>query len=280
MKCGYIAILGATNAGKSTLLNTVAGRHAAIVSHKVQTTRFNIRAVKNIGKSQLIFIDTPGVFEAKNSFDRRMVSEAWTAMDSADAIVFLIDASKGLTPTFDRIVEKLKTLDKPISVALNKVDLVHKIKLLELAGKIFDAGIFEEVFMISALKNNGVEQMLNWAQTKLPTSPWVFKKNEATDLDLSTHLAELTREQVYGYLHKELPYMISVDTDEIETKGNLLVVSQTIYTTKPAHKQIIIGAKGEKLKTIGSKARASMESATGKKIHLELKVAVDSKWRE
>ncbi|MDR1008834.1 MAG: GTPase Era [Rickettsiales bacterium] len=280
-KCGYVAILGATNAGKSTLLNAITGAHSAIVSHKVQTTRFQIRGARNVGDTQVVFIDTPGVFDAKGAFDRRMVSEAWTAMDSADAVLYLLDAKKGMTATFARIVDKLRTLGKPIALALNKIDLVRKDSLLELTAKITAAApdLFDEVFMVSAAKNDGIDRLLNWAATKMPAAKWLFSAPTPSDLPLEVQLAELTREQVYRYLHHELPYMIKVETDSVETRGNLALIGQTIYTSDPTHRQIIIGARGGKLKEIGTSARMSIEAALGKKVNLDLRVDVDKNWK-
>ncbi|MDR0367236.1 MAG: GTPase Era [Rickettsiales bacterium] len=281
LKCGYIAILGATNAGKSTLLNAITGTHAAIVSHKVQTTRFAIRGVKNAGTAQLVFIDTPGIFDAKTGFDRRMVSEAWGVMDSADAVLYLADAAKGMTPTFARIAGKLKTLDKPTALALNKVDLVKKTDLLALAKAMTEGfgHAFDQVFMISSLKGDGLGKLIEWAASHAPARPWEFPRDATIDLSPEVQFAEFTREQVYRLLHKELPYIIRVETDSISGEGRLLLVRQTIYTSAAKTKGIILGAKGSKIKEIGAAARKSIERATGRRLHLSLEVAVDKNWR-
>ncbi|MDR3126382.1 MAG: GTPase Era [Rickettsiales bacterium] len=270
---GYCALLGATNAGKSTLLNTIASEKIAIVSRKVQTTRENIRGVRNLEEVQMAFVDTPGVFDAKSKFDRAMVSAAWSAMDGADAVVYIIDAAKGLTRTSEKIIGKLGSVGSPKCAAINKIDAVKKPELLELAQAAYSTGLFEEVFMISAKKNDGVDDLIKWVASKMPEGEWRFDR--PTDASAEFRMAEITREKIYEYLHNELPYMIAVRTDEI-ARAN---VRQTIITSEKTHKAIIIGSRGEKLKTIGIKARAEMEKLVGHKINLELEVEVDKDWK-
>jgi GTP-binding protein Era len=272
-KFGYCALLGATNAGKSTLLNAITASKIAIVSRKVQTTRGNIRGVKNIGDVQIAFVDTPGVFDAKSKFDRAMVSAAWSAMDNSDAVVYIVDAAKGITKTAEKIIEKLGTVAAPKCVALNKVDAVRKPELLKLAQALYPLGLFEEIFMISARRNDGVDELIEWAASKMPEAEWEF--DGPTDASMEFRLAEITREKIYEYLHHELPYAIAVRTDGM-SRAN---VRQSIITAEKAHKAIIIGSRGEKLKTIGSKARADMEKLVGHKINLELNVEVDADWK-
>ena len=274
-KCGYIALLGATNAGKSTLLNTIMAEKIAIVSRKVQTTRGPIRGVRNEGEAQMIFVDTPGVFAASSKFDRAMVSAAWSAMDSADAVAYIIDASKGLTATTTRIVEKLRTVASPKCAILNKVDLVPKAELLPMAQMLGNMGLFDEIFMLSAARGDGLSPFLKWAEAKMPEAPWEYSARDKTDMPLPRRLAEITREKVYQYLHQELPYMIAVATDDMEGS----VVRQTIYTSEKAHRQIIIGKLGAKLKQIGIAARADIEKILGRKINLELEVVVEKDWK-
>ncbi|MDR1476567.1 MAG: GTPase Era [Rickettsiales bacterium] len=277
-KAGFVALIGATNSGKSTLVNAMMGEHLSITSHKVQTTRFQVRGVKNIGGTQIVFVDTPGVFAAKSRFDRAMVSSALSAMNDSDAVVVVVDAKKGLTPTFARMVEKLRTVRSPIAVALNKTDAVKKTELLGLAKEISDAapGLFEETFMISALRGDGVDALLAWAKSKMPESEWYFGAGEASDLPLPVRLAEITREKVYEYLHQELPYSIAVATDSVDGAN----VGQTIYASGENHKSMILGARGSKIKAIGTAARIDMERLLGRRINLRLLVKVKKDWRE
>jgi GTP-binding protein Era len=277
-RAGFVALVGATNSGKSTLVNAVLGEHLSITSHKVQTTRFQIRGVKDMGDTQIVFVDTPGVFAAKSKFDRAMVSSALSAMNDSDAVILLVDAAKGLTPTFARMVEKLRTVRSPIAVALNKTDAVNKLELLKLAKAIADAApdLFEETFMISALKADGLDALLTWAKSKMPESEWYFSAGEASDIPLPTRLAEITREKVYEYLHQELPYSIAVATDSVVGAD----VAQTIYASEANHKSIILGARGSKIKAIGTAARIDMERLLGRRINLRLLVKVKKDWRD
>ena len=274
---GYVALLGATNAGKSTLLNALTAEKVAIVSRKVQTTRWPIRGIVNSGEVQICFIDTPGVFEAKGAFDRRMVSAAWSAMDQADAVLFVLDAMKGMTPTFKRVVEKLGTLGTPIALVLNKVDAMKKPALLELTSKIAaeHGALFDEIFMVSSLKNDGLNKVLAWAAAKMPPREWEFESGLSTDASLDERLAELTREQVYEFLHQELPYGIAVRTESIEGR----IVRQTIITNEKKHKAIILGAQGAMIRRIGERARAEMADLLGGPTSLFLEVEVDREWK-
>ena len=281
-KCGFIALIGATNSGKSTLLNTILLSKISITSHKVQTTRNQIRGIKNLDDTQMIFIDTPGIFNPKGKFDKAMVSSAWSAMNDSDAVLFLLDATKGITKTFDNIITKLRTIKTPIALVLNKVDLINKEELLKLTTRIVNSadGLFDEIFMISALKNDGVDDLINWVKGKMPQSPWFFDDNMKTDLPLSLHLAEITREKIYQYLHQELPYSIAIKTESIEENGNSFTVKQVIYTSEENHKSIILGEKGSKIKLIGIKAREEMAKILGKKVNLFLYVKVKENWRD
>ncbi len=281
-KCGFVALIGATNSGKSTLLNTILLSKVSITSHKVQTTRNQIKGIKNDGDTQMIFIDTPGIFNPKGKFDKAMVSSAWSAMNDSDAVIFLIDATKGITKTFDNIVAKLKTIDTPICLAINKVDLVQKDSLLKLVADIENVApsLFNQIFMISAYLNDGVKDLIEWVKDKMPKSPWFFEENMKTDLPLSLHLAEITREKVYQFLHQELPYSIAIKTDSIEEKNNAFTIHQSIYTNCENHKSIILGNNGSKIKMIGIKAREEMKNLLNKKVNLFLMVKVKENWRE
>lgn len=281
-KCGFVALIGATNSGKSTLMNTILLTKVSITSHKVQTTRNQIKGIKDDGDTQMIFIDTPGIFNPKGKFDKAMVSSAWSAMNDSDAVIFLLDSTKGITKTFDSIVAKLKTINAPVALALNKVDLIDKKDLLKLTSQIMKSApdLFEEIFMISALENDGVDDLIKWVKGKMPESPWFFDKDMTTDLPLSLHLAEITREKIYEYLHQELPYSIAVKTDSIEEGNNAFKIKQTIYTSEENHKSIILGEKGSKIKLIGIKAREEMAVILNKKVNLFLYVKVKENWRD
>lgn len=281
-KCGFVALIGATNSGKSTLMNTILLTKVSITSHKVQTTRNQIKGIKDDGDTQMIFIDTPGIFNPKGKFDKAMVSSAWSAMNDSDAVIFLLDSTKGITKTFDSIVTKLKTINAPVALALNKVDLIDKKDLLKLTSQIMKSApdLFEEIFMISALENDGVDDLIKWVKGKMPESPWFFDKDMTTDLPLSLHLAEITREKIYEYLHQELPYSIAVKTDSIEEGNNAFTIKQTIYTSEENHKSIILGEKGSKIKLIGIKAREEMAVILNKKVNLFLYVKVKENWRD
>lgn len=282
-KCGFVALIGATNSGKSTLMNTILASKISITSHKVQTTRNQIKGIKNSGDTQMIFIDTPGIFNPKGKFDKAMVSAAWSAMNDSDAVIFLLDATKGITKTFNVVIEKLKTIKTPIALVFNKVDLIEKEDLLKLTMEVmkYAPDLFAEVFMISALQNDGVEDLIKWVKSQMPESPWYFDEGMKTDLPLSLHLAEITREKIYEYLHQELPYSIAVKTDSIEEGKNAFTVNQTIYTSEENHKAIILGEKGSKIKVIGTKARQEMSAILGgKKVNLFLYVKVKENWRE
>lgn len=281
-KCGFVALIGATNSGKSTLMNTILLTKVSITSHKVQTTRNQIKGIKDDGDTQMIFIDTPGIFNPKGKFDKAMVSSAWSAMNDSDAVIFLLDSTKGITKTFDSIVAKLKTINAPVALALNKVDLIDKKDLLKLTSQIMKSApdLFEEIFMISALENDGVDDLIKWVKGKMPESPWFFDKDMTTDLPLSLHLAEITREKIYEYLHQELPYSIAVKTDSIEEGNNAFTIKQTIYTSEENHKSIILGEKGAKIKLIGTKSREEMAVILNKKVNLFLYVKVKENWRD
>ncbi len=281
-KCGFVALIGATNSGKSTLLNTILATKVSITSHKVQTTRNQIRGIKTVGETQMVFVDTPGIFNPRGKFDKAMVSSAWSAMNDSDCVIFLLDASKGITPTFDNIIKHLRTINTPIALCLNKVDLIKKEVLLKLTSDIMKKApdLFEEIFMISAIKNDGIDRLMDWTIKKMPFSPFYFDENTTSDLPLEIQLAEITREKVYELLHQELPYSIAIKTDSIEEENSSFTIKQTIYTSAENHKSIILGEKGSKIKSIGIKAREEMTNVMGKKVNLFLFVKVKENWRD
>jgi GTP-binding protein Era len=273
-RSGFIAIIGPTNAGKSTLMNTIMGRKVAIVSHKVQTTRTQLRAVKMVGGVQLAFVDTPGFFRPARKLDRAMKKSASDSMSSADAVVLMIDAKHGITETVGGIVKKLS--GKNIFAAINKVDEVKKETLLPLAKELSDFGVFQEIFMISALKNLGVDEMLGVLAGAMPESPYLFEEKDSVDVPDALWLAEITREKIYRFIHQELPYHIHVSTDKMETDDEgVIEISQTVYVRTEGHKKIIIGAGGVQLKRIGTLARRDIQNEWGVNARLKLFVRVE-----
>lgn len=277
---GFIAIIGPTNAGKSTLMNQIMGRKVSIVSHKVQTTRTRLRAIKMVGDKQLVFVDTPGVFKPSRRLDRAMVDAAMSALDDADAILLVIDAQKGITQTVCDLVEKIKN-HKNLFVALNKVDSIAKLTLLPMVEKLSNMASFNEIFMISALKNEGVEQMLKSLSDVVPESPYLFENKDAIDVPDMLYLAELTREKIYKYIHQELPYHINVVTEKVDQDDEgVLEIYQKIVVQNEAHKKIVVGRGGEQLKRIGTAARHDIQDQWGVNARLHLFVRVEENWED
>ena len=277
---GFVAIIGPTNAGKSTLLNQIMGRKVSIVSHKVQTTRTRLRAVKMVGTRQLIFVDTPGVFKPSRRLDRAMVAAAMDAVSDADAVLLLLDAQKGITETIRALVEKIK--DKAnIFVALNKVDAVPKLELLPMVAEISQMAQWNDIFMISALKNDGIEKMLTALADVMPESPYLFDTVDAPDVPDELYLSELTREKIYKYIHQELPYHINVVTERVQVADDgVLDIYQKIAVRNDGHKKIVVGRGGAQLKKIGTAARHDIQDQWGVNARLHLFVRVEPDWEE
>lgn len=275
---GFIAIIGPTNAGKSTLLNQIMGRKVSIVSHKVQTTRTNFRAIKMVGDRQLIFVDTPGIFRPSRRLDRAMVGAAMEATSDADAILLVIDAQKGITDTVRGLIDKVKE-HKNLFVALNKVDAIAKADLLPLTAQVVELANPSEIFMISALKNDGIKQMLESLAAVMPEGPYLFDTKDAADVPDNLYLAELTREKVYKYIHQELPYHINVVTEKVDVDDEgVLDIYQKIAVQNEAHKKIVIGRGGAQLKRIGTAARHDIQDQWGVNARLHLFVRVEPDW--
>lgn len=270
--------MGPTNAGKSTLINQIMGRKVSIVSHKVQTTRTRLRAIKMVGDRQLIFVDTPGVFKPGRRLDRAMVGAAMDAVADADAVLLIMDAQKGITNTIRELTQKIK--DRPnLFVALNKVDAVKKQDLLPIVAELSTLAEFKEIFMISALKNDGVAQMLTALSAVMPESPYLFDAVDASDVPDELYLAELTREKVYKYIHQELPYHINVVTERVDVDPDgVLDIYQKIVVQNDAHKKIVIGRGGAQLKQIGTAARHDIQDQWGVNARLHLFVRVEPDW--
>lgn len=275
---GFIAIVGPTNAGKSTLINQIMGRKVSIVSHKVQTTRTRLRAIKMVGDRQLIFVDTPGVFKPGRRLDRAMVGAAMDAVADADAVLLIMDAQKGVTNTIRELTQKIKGRQN-LFVALNKVDAVRKQDLLPIVAELSALAEFKEIFMISALKNDGVAQMLTALSAVMPESPYLFDAVDASDVPDELYLAELTREKVYKYIHQELPYHINVVTERVDVDPEgVLDIYQKIVVQNDAHKKIVIGRGGAQLKQIGMAARHDIQNQWGVNARLHLFVRVEPDW--
>lgn len=282
---GFIAIIGPTNAGKSTLLNQIMGQKVSIVSHKVQTTRTRLRAVKMIGDKQLIFVDTPGVFKPVRRLDRAMVGAAMDATTSADAVLLLVDATHGITETVRTLCKQFQRTDskeqRPIFAAINKVDAVKKETLLPIVAELSQLADFKEIFMISALKNDQVARMLTSLADVMPESPYLFDATDAPDVPDNLYLAELTREKIYKYIHQELPYHIYVETEKVDVDDEgVLEIYQKVVVRSEGHKKIVVGKGGAQLKQIGTAARHDIQDQWGVNARLHLFVRVEPDWEE
>ena len=275
---GFIAIIGPTNAGKSTLMNQIMGRKVSIVSHKVQTTRTNLRAVKMVGARQLIFVDTPGVFRPNRRLDRAMVGAAMDALSDADAVLLIIDATHGITDTVRGLIEKIRD-HKNIFVALNKTDAIKKSELLPIAAELNTLAPWGAIFMISAMKNDGIAEMLDALATVMPESPYLFDAVDSVDVPDNLYLAELTREKIYRYIHQELPYHINVVTERVDVdEDGVLDIYQKIMVASEGHKKIVVGCGGAQLKKIGTAARHDIQDQWGVNARLHLFVRVEENW--
>ncbi len=279
-RCGFIAVLGAPNAGKSTLVNAIVGAKVSIVSHKVQTTRVPVRGIALEGQSQLVFIDTPGIFNPKRRLDRAMVDAAWGGADDADAVILLIDAAKGADEDTSTIIDKLKVARMPRILVLNKVDRVEdKERLLKLTQYLTERLPFDRVFMISALDGTGVDDLKRYLAGLVPQGPWHYSEDDVTDIPMRMLAAEITREQIYKYLHDELPYSTTVETTSWKTlKDGSARIEQTIYVERDGQKKIVIGQGGATIKRISSEARREIAGINENPVHLFLFVKVRENW--
>tara|TARA_B100000768_G_scaffold181718_1_gene205969 strand:- start:2163 stop:3080 length:918 start_codon:yes stop_codon:yes gene_type:complete len=280
--CGFVALLGEPNAGKSTLLNYMVGTKISIVTHKVQTTRRRIRGVSILGDSQIIFIDTPGLFQPKRRLDRAMVKAAWSGAVDSDVIVFLVEANRGVTSGVKENLKKLREFkDFPVSVAvaINKIDRVKSEELLKLTKEINEEYEFEKTFLISAKKGHGVNNLKEWLAGKLPIEEWLYPDDQIADLPLRTIMAEIMREKLTLRLHQELPYQLTVETESWEDRSDGSVkIDQLIYVARDGHKGIILGPNGSTIKSINIAARKEMETFLEKKVHLFCQLKVRPKW--
>jgi GTP-binding protein Era len=280
-RCGIIAVIGAPNAGKSTLVNSLVGAKVTIVSRKVQTTRVPIRGIAMHGKSQLVFVDTPGIFSPKRRLDRAMVDAAWTGAGDADSVVVIIDAAKGVDEDVEPILERLAAAPANRVLVLNKIDRVSdKERLLNLASMLSERLAFKRVFMISALSGDGVKELKAYLAETAPLGPWLYPEDELSNVPLRMLAAEVTREKIYDNLHEELPYQSTVETESWKSlKDGSVRIEQTIYVTRDTQKSIVLGKGGQTIKKISSQARAEISSIIEQPVHLFLFVKVRENWQ-
>jgi GTP-binding protein Era len=280
-RCGFIALIGAPNAGKSTLLNALVGAKVTIVSRKVQTTRALIRGIAVAGQAQLIFVDTPGIFLPRRRLDRAMVTTAWGGAHDADLVGVLIDARKGLNEEAEAILSRLAEVRQPKLLILNKVDVVAKETLLALAKAANDKAAFEATFMVSALKGDGVADLKAWLAARVPAGPWLYPPEQMSDAPLRQLAAEITREKLFERLHQELPYHSTVETEVWKElrKGDIRI-EQTIYVERESQRKIVLGKGGHTIKAIGEAARKEIAEIAEAKVHLFLFVKVREGWGE
>jgi GTP-binding protein Era len=281
-RAGFVALIGEPNAGKSTLTNRMVGAKVSIVTHKVQTTRARIRGVAMEGDSQIVFVDTPGLFRPRRRLDRAMVAAAWGGAADADVIVLLIEAHRGVTEGVERILEGLADLgERRIALAINKIDRVKAEDLLALSQDLNARFNFVQTFMISAEKGHGVEDLRKWLAGELPEGPWLYPEDQIADLPMRMIAAEMTREKLTLRLHQELPYQMTVETEKWEErKDGSARVDQIIYVQRDGHKGIVLGKRGETIKAVSQAARAELEEFLGRRIHLFLQVKVRENWQE
>jgi GTP-binding protein Era len=278
-RCGFIALIGAPNAGKSTLTNALVGSKVAIVTPKVQTTRTLLRGIAMEGQAQLVFLDTPGIFAPRRRLDRAMVTTAWTGAHDADIVAVLIDVKSGLNDDAQALLKKLQEVRQPKVLILNKVDLVEKERLLALAQAANDAAKFEATFMISATKGDGVADVRQWLAAHVPAGPWHYPADEVSDAPVRQLASEITREKLYLKLHQELPYQSTVETESwTERKDGSVRIEQTIYVERDSQKKIVLGKAGQTIKAIGEASRRELTEILEKKVHLFLFVKVREGW--
>ncbi|EKE44079.1 GTP-binding protein Era [Oceaniovalibus guishaninsula JLT2003] len=280
-RAGFVALIGEPNAGKSTLLNRMVGAKVSIVTHKVQTTRARIRGVAMEGQSQIVFVDTPGLFAPRRRLDRAMVAAAWAGAGDADIVVLLVEAHRGLTDGVVAILDTLRDRDlkAPVVLAINKIDRVEAPVLLGLTQKLNDSFAFARTFLISAEKGYGVDDLRDWLARSLPEGPWLYPEDQIADLPMRMIAAEMTREKLTLRLHQELPYQLTVETENWEDRADGSTrIDQLIYVIRDGHKGIVLGRKGETIKAVREAAQAEMAAFLGRKVHLFLQVKVRPGW--
>lgn len=280
-RAGFCAIIGVPNAGKSTLVNQLVGSKVSIVSRKVQTTRARLRGIFNHSETQVVLVDTPGIFQPKRKLDEAMVSNAWAGASEADAVVLVADARIGLDDDVGRVIDGIKASRRPAMLVLNKVDLIKRDRLLPLAQSFNERFAFSNTFMVSALNGSGIESLKAEIAKAMPEGPWLYPDDQVADVHLRFLAAEITREKVYERLHDELPYASTVETEAWEErKDGSVKISQMIFVERDTQKAIVLGKGGHTIKTLGQLARADMELAFDRKVHLFLFVKVRENWAQ
>jgi GTP-binding protein Era len=282
-RAGFVALIGEPNAGKSTLLNRMVGAKVSIVTHKVQTTRARIRGVAIEGDAQLVFVDTPGLFKPRRRLDRAMVAAAWGGAADADVVVLMVEAQRGVTEGVERILEGLAEIGtgRKVALAINKIDRVKSEVLLALSERLNAAYDFVATFMISAERGHGVEALRGWLGEQVPEGPWLYPEDQIADLPMRMIAAEITREKLTLRLHQELPYQLTVETENWEErKDGSCKIDQLVYVMRDGHKGIVLGNKGETIKAVGKASREELEEFLGRKVHLFLQVKVRPNWLE
>jgi GTPase len=278
-RSGFVALIGAPNAGKSTLVNRLVGAKVSIVSHKVQTTRALVRGIAIVGQTQMVLVDTPGIFRPKRRLDRAMVTTAWGGAHEADIVLVIVDAASGLNEEAMAILDKVKDNRRPKVLVLNKVDRIERAKLLGLAAAANERVEFVATFMISALGGSGCGDLANWLAANLPEGPWYYPEDQISDLPMRQLAAEITREKLYLRLHEELPYSSTVETERWEEKKDGSVrIEQVVYVERESQKKIVLGRKGEAIKAIGQAARKEIAEILERPVHLFLFVKVREGW--
>ncbi|MFI0848749.1 GTPase Era [Mesorhizobium sp. IMUNJ 23232] len=278
---GFVALIGAPNAGKSTLVNRLVGAKVSIVTHKVQTTRAIVRGIATHGQAQIVFVDTPGIFKPRRRLDEAMVTTAWGGAKDADVVMLLIDAERGIRGDAETILDNLKNVRQPKILILNKVDRVKPEALLTMAKEANERAEFQRTFMVSALTGTGCDDILDYLAASLPSGPWYYPEDQLSDLPMRQLAAEITREKLFLRLHQELPYSSHVETEKWEEKKDGSVrIEQTIYIERESQKKIVLGAKGETIRAIGQASRKDLSEILEQPVHLFLFVKVRENWSD
>jgi GTPase len=280
-KAGFVALIGAPNAGKSTLLNSLVGSKVSIVSRKVQTTRALVRGIAIEGNARIVFVDTPGIFRPKRRLDRAMVTSAWGGAADADVVALLLDVRKGIDEEAEAILQKLPELGRPKILILNKIDLIERSKLLDLAATLNARVPFAHTFMISALKGDGLDALRRQLAEMMPEGPWLYPEDQISDAPLRMLAAEITREKIYERLHEELPYQSTVETDQWQQRPDGSVrIEQTVFVERDSQRKIVLGKGGQTIKAIGQAARKEIAEIAEAPVHLFIFVKVRENWSD
>ncbi len=280
-RAGFVALIGAPNAGKSTLLNSLVGSKVSIVSRKVQTTRALVRGIAIEGEAQIVFVDTPGIFKPKRRLDRAMVTSAWGGAGDADVVALLLDVRKGIDEEAEAILDKLPELKQPKVLILNKIDLIERSRLLDLAARLNEKVPFAHTFMISALKGDGIDTLRRQLAAMMPGGPWLYPEDQISDAPLRMLAAEITREKIYERLHEELPYQSTVETDQWQPRPDGSVrIEQTVFVERDSQRKIVLGKGGQTIKAIGQAARKEIAEIAEAPVHLFLFVKVRENWSD